>query len=53
MPPDWEVEGWVTPYAAGDLDLVTDAVERLSGSPPVNLATWLRHHPDSLDHLRG
>jgi uncharacterized protein YbjT (DUF2867 family) len=43
--PDWEVEGWVTSYtaiAAGDLDLVTDTVERLTGHPPVRLADYLR-----------
>jgi uncharacterized protein YbjT (DUF2867 family) len=42
--PDWEVEGWVTSYtaiAAGELDLVTDTVERLAGHPPVGLADHL------------
>ena len=43
--PDWMIEGWVTSYlsiAAGELDLVTDTVERLAGHPPVDLADWLR-----------
>jgi hypothetical protein len=43
--PDWEVEGWVTSYtaiAAGELDLVTDTVERLAGHPPVRLADYVR-----------
>jgi uncharacterized protein YbjT (DUF2867 family) len=43
--PDWEVEGWVTTYAAiaaGDLEVVTDTVERLSGHPPTDLTTVLR-----------
>jgi uncharacterized protein YbjT (DUF2867 family) len=42
--PDWEVEGWVTTYtaiAAGELDLVTDTVQRLAGHPPVRLADHL------------
>jgi NAD(P)H dehydrogenase (quinone) len=42
--PDWEVEGWVTSYtsiASGELDLVTDTVEQLTGHPPVSLAEYL------------
>ncbi len=42
--PAWELEGWVTSYAAiaaGELDLVTDHVERLSGHPPVGVAEFL------------
>jgi uncharacterized protein YbjT (DUF2867 family) len=38
--PDWEVEGWVTTYAAiaaGELDVVSDSVERLAGHPPRTL----------------
>jgi NAD(P)H dehydrogenase (quinone) len=38
--PDWEVEGWVTTYlaiAAGELDVVSGAVERLAGHPPRTL----------------
>ena len=43
--PDWMIEGWVTSYlsiAAGELDLVTDTVERLAGHQPVDLVDWLR-----------
>jgi uncharacterized protein YbjT (DUF2867 family) len=43
--PDWEIEGWVTSYTAiaeGELDLVTDTVERLAGHPPVALADYAR-----------
>jgi uncharacterized protein YbjT (DUF2867 family) len=46
--PDWEVEGWVTSYtavAAGELDVVTDIVEQLTGHPPVRLADYLRRPP--------
>lgn len=42
--PDWEVDGWVTSYTAianGDLDVVTDTVERLAGHPPTTLADFL------------
>ncbi len=40
----WEVAGWVTSYAAiaaGELDLVTDAVETLTGQAPTSLADHL------------
>lgn len=42
--PDWEVEGWVTTYtaiAAGELDVVTDHVERLTGDQPVDVVEFL------------
>ncbi|MBL0888232.1 SDR family oxidoreductase [Myceligenerans indicum] len=43
--PDWQVEAWVSTYtaiAAGELDVVTDTVERLTGTPPMSLADVLR-----------
>jgi NAD(P)H dehydrogenase (quinone) len=52
--PDWEVAGWVTTYlaiAAGELDVVTGAVEQLAGHPPTSLADFLRAHPESWAHL--
>jgi NAD(P)H dehydrogenase (quinone) len=42
--PDWELEGWVTTYLAiarGELDVVTDTVERLAGHPPRTLEQLL------------
>ncbi len=42
--PQWEVDGWVTSYgaiAAGELDVVTDHVEQLTGHPPMSLAEYL------------
>lgn len=42
--PDWQVEAWVSTYtaiAAGELDVVTDTVERLTGTPPMRLADVL------------
>jgi uncharacterized protein YbjT (DUF2867 family) len=42
--PDWEVAGWVTTYAAiaaGELDLVGDAVALIAGHPPMSFAEFL------------
>ncbi len=54
--PDFEVEGWVTSYAAianGDLDMLSDTVARLTGHAPITLAECLRRHPESYRHLLG
>jgi NAD(P)H dehydrogenase (quinone) len=51
---DKEREGWVSTYtavAAGELEHVTDDVERLTGEPPMVLAEWLRAYPFSLVHV--
>jgi len=53
--PDWEVAGWVTSYsaiAAGELDVVSDAVATITGHPPRSLAEYLDANPAALDHLR-
>ena len=53
--PDWEVEGWITSYLAiahGELDVVGDTVERLTGHPPQSLREYLAAHPESYAHLR-
>jgi uncharacterized protein YbjT (DUF2867 family) len=53
--PDWEIEGWVTTYAAiaaGELDVVTDHVARLTGHEPMTLEDMLEAHPESWKHLR-
>jgi NAD(P)H dehydrogenase (quinone) len=47
--PDWQVEAWVTTYtaiAAGQLDVVTDDVERLTGRRPTSLAEHLAGGPE-------
>jgi uncharacterized protein YbjT (DUF2867 family) len=47
----WEIEGWITSYAAiasGEMDVVSSAVEQLTGRPPQALAQWLDAHPGSL-----
>jgi len=54
--PDWEIEGWVTSYAAiaaGELDAMTDTVATVTGHPPRSMADVLREHPDSHRHLTG
>lgn len=46
--PEWEVAGWVTSYAAiatGELDKVTDHIERVAGHPPMSFAEFLRRYP--------
>ncbi len=45
--PDFAVAGWVTSYcciARGELDVVTDTVERLTGRPPTGLREFLVRH---------
>ena len=52
--PDWEIEGWVTSYAAvaaGEMDVTSDAVRDLAGHEPMSLADFLRHNPESYRHL--
>jgi NAD(P)H dehydrogenase (quinone) len=52
--PDWEVEGWVTTYAAvaaGELDVVSDTVLTLTGHTPQSVPDYLRSHPESFSHL--
>jgi uncharacterized protein YbjT (DUF2867 family) len=52
---DWEIEGWVTTYAAidaGELAVLSEAVEELTGHEPKRVGDWLRENPDSLRHLR-
>ena len=54
--PDWEVEGWITSYLAirnGELDVVSDTVERLTGHPPQSLREYLEANPESYARLRA
>jgi NAD(P)H dehydrogenase (quinone) len=53
--PDWEIEGWVTSYAAiadGSLEPVSDTVARIAGHAPRSLAEVLREHPERTAHLQ-
>jgi uncharacterized protein YbjT (DUF2867 family) len=48
--PDWEVDGWVTSYLAianGEMDVVSDSVETLTGHPAQSLEDFLAAHPES------
>jgi NAD(P)H dehydrogenase (quinone) len=52
--PEWEVEGWVTSYAAmaaGEMDVVSDAVGELTGHAPMAFPEFLRRYPESYRHL--
>lgn len=52
--PAFEVEGWVTSYLAianGEMESVTNDVERVAGHPPMSLASFLDTHPESYFHL--
>lgn len=54
--PPFELDGWLSSYtaiAAGELDVVTDAVEHLTGRPATSFAQYLAAHPESWAHLRA
>jgi NAD(P)H dehydrogenase (quinone) len=43
--PDWMIDAWISTYtaiAAGELDGPSDAVERITGHPPINLEEMMR-----------
>ncbi|MBA3797896.1 MAG: SDR family oxidoreductase [Actinomycetota bacterium] len=45
--PDWELAGWISTYtaiAAGEFDVVTDHVERLTGHPPIGVPAFLSRY---------
>lgn len=51
---DWEVNGWVTSYeaiGAGEMDIVSDTVDRLTGQHPQGIVTFLERNPASYAHL--
>jgi NAD(P)H dehydrogenase (quinone) len=51
---DYEVDVFVTHFmqiAAGDLAEVSDTVPKLAGRPAQSLEEYLRHHPESYQHL--
>jgi NAD(P)H dehydrogenase (quinone) len=54
--PDWEVEGWVSSYAAiaaGEFDVVSEAVQDIAGHPPMTLEAYVRAYPESVEHIEG
>jgi NAD(P)H dehydrogenase (quinone) len=51
---DFEIEGWITTYAAieaGEVEVVSDTVPRLAGHPATPAGEWLRTHPESYARL--
>jgi uncharacterized protein YbjT (DUF2867 family) len=52
--PDWLVDGYVTSYVVigtGEMDVVSDAVQRITGHAPMALDEVLRAHPETWAHL--
>ena len=52
--PDYMIEGWVTTYTAianGELETVSDCVERFLDREPQRLGDWLRANAESYRHL--
>jgi uncharacterized protein YbjT (DUF2867 family) len=52
--PDWQIDAWVTTYLAiarGELDLVTDDVQTLTGHPPQDFEQVLAAQPGALAHV--
>jgi uncharacterized protein YbjT (DUF2867 family) len=52
--PDWEIAGWVSSYlaiAAGEMETVSDTVERLTGRPAGDLEPFLIENPELWSHL--
>jgi hypothetical protein len=55
--PQWQLDAWVSylhRHRQGELEIVSDAVERLTGRPPLSLATVLSGNrvagpPDRID----
>jgi len=53
--PKWEVDGWVSSYAAigaGELSVVSDDITGLIGRPAMTLPEFLAAHPESYAHIR-
>ena len=53
--PRWEVDGWVSSYAAigtGELATPAPTVRQLTGRPAQSFAEWLDLNPDDWAHLR-
>lgn len=51
---DWELDGWVSSYEAigtGEMDLVSDAVPKLTGHQAQDLASYLERNPANYAHL--
>jgi uncharacterized protein YbjT (DUF2867 family) len=54
--PAWEVEGWITSYVAvatGEMDVVSDAVETITGTPAQDLESFLSANPAMWEKFAG
>jgi NAD(P)H dehydrogenase (quinone) len=54
--PEGAPESWVSAcaaIAAGELDVVSDDVRRLTGREPAGIEDWLRDRPDALAHVEA
>jgi uncharacterized protein YbjT (DUF2867 family) len=54
--PDFEVEGWVTSYAAiatGEMNVVTDHIDRLAGHRPLSMPEYLAANPSAIERVRS
>jgi NAD(P)H dehydrogenase (quinone) len=52
----WQVEGWISSYAAiatGELSVTSHTVEHVTGRRPWTLEEFLRQEPDGWAHLRS
>lgn len=50
----WEIEGWVSSYAAianGEMNVVSGTVSELTGHAPMSFADFLEKNPESYQHL--
>jgi NAD(P)H dehydrogenase (quinone) len=53
-PTDWELDAWVSTYVAiatGEMSVVSQSVEALTGHAPQTLANYLQKHPESYEHI--
>jgi uncharacterized protein YbjT (DUF2867 family) len=53
---DFEKDGWITSYVAvgtGEMDVVSDTVERIAGHPAQDLPDWLKANPEAWAHLKA
>ncbi len=52
--PDWQVAAWVSTYLAvaeGELDVLTDSVEQLTGHAPQSFEQFVTEHPETWAHV--
>jgi uncharacterized protein YbjT (DUF2867 family) len=52
--PDWQAEAWASFFgamSAGEMDVVSDTVSKLTGRDPQTFPDYLREHPESYRHL--